>query len=259
VSIDDWTKIDLGPSATQLHTAITYGNGKFVLVGAQTIKRSTDNGVSWDNPVSGITAMLHGVAYGSGLFVAVGNFNGTSTDGISWPPPFTQYTDPSGSTHTLRAVAYGIVSGAGLFVAVGDGRTIVTWNGTNWVVPPMLAIPPPPAVPSGVDFTAITFGNGTFVVAGSNSTILTSPDGSSWTKPTFVPPNTELRGAAYGSAGFVGVTSGTAMTALLTSPNGSSWTSQGGPVGGLRGIGYGAQTFVVVGDMGRIYRSPDQG
>jgi hypothetical protein len=61
---------------------------------------------------------LGGVAYGNGLFVAVG-WNGailTSPDGVTW----TQRT--SGTGNGLNGVAYG----NGRFVAVGRGGTILT-------------------------------------------------------------------------------------------------------------------------------------
>jgi hypothetical protein len=63
------------------------------------------------------------VAYGNGLFVAVGADSRssasvilTSPDGVSW----NQRT--SGTDNNLHGVAYG----NGLFVAVGDGGTILT-------------------------------------------------------------------------------------------------------------------------------------
>jgi hypothetical protein len=57
------------------------------------------------------------VAYGNGLFVAVGG-NGTiltSRDGVNW-------TEQTSRSNTLNSVTYG----KGLFVAVGDGGTILT-------------------------------------------------------------------------------------------------------------------------------------
>ena len=77
---------------------------------------------------------LNGVAYGNGLFVAVGGYSGswfnpstsiilTSPDGAAW----TQRTSPT--SNPLRGVAYG----NGLFVAVGAGGTILTSpDGVRW-------------------------------------------------------------------------------------------------------------------------------
>ncbi|MGY2954787.1 hypothetical protein ACVWZQ_002946, partial [Thermostichus sp. MS-CIW-29] len=76
------------------------------------------DGVSWTQRTSGTSNQLNGVAYGNGLFVAVG-WDGTiltSPDGVSW----TQRT--SGTSNWLNGVAYG----NGLFVAVGWNSTILT-------------------------------------------------------------------------------------------------------------------------------------
>jgi hypothetical protein len=74
--------------------------------------------VSWTQRTSGTSNWLNGVAYGNGLFVAVGDGGTilTSPDGVSW----TQRT--SGTSNQLNGVAYG----NGLFVAVGWDGTILT-------------------------------------------------------------------------------------------------------------------------------------
>lgn len=52
-------------------SGVAYGNGIFVAVGYFTILASSD-GVSWTSLASRISYLLHGVAYGGGTFVAVG-------------------------------------------------------------------------------------------------------------------------------------------------------------------------------------------
>jgi hypothetical protein len=72
---------------------------------------TSPDGVSWTVRTSGTSNLLFGVAYGNGLFVAVG-MSGTiltSPDGVNW----TART--SGTSNSLRGVTYG----NGLFVAVG--------------------------------------------------------------------------------------------------------------------------------------------
>src|SRR5690606_32273764 len=80
---------------------------------------------SWTNRSSGTSRALYGVAYGGGMWVAVGD-NGTiltSADGATW----TSRT--SGTTQILNGVAYG----GGMWVVVGTGGTILTsTNGTTW-------------------------------------------------------------------------------------------------------------------------------
>jgi hypothetical protein len=60
----------------------------------------------------------------------------------------------------------------------------------------------------------VTYGNGTFVAVGEGGTILTSPDGVSWTARTSGTSNW-LDGVAYGNGLFVAV--GDRGT-ILTSP-----------------------------------------
>jgi hypothetical protein len=87
---------------------------------------------------------------------------------------------------------------------------------------------------------------------GLGGTILTSPDGVTWTRRTSG-TNSELRGVAYGDGLFVAVGDGT----ILTSPDGVSWTRQTPPTGNwLYGVTYGNGRFVAVGMYGIILTSP---
>ncbi|MBV6342128.1 hypothetical protein [Candidatus Magnetobacterium casense] len=70
------------------------------------------------------------------------------------------------------------------------------------------------------DLSAVCYGNGTFVAVGDKGTILTSPDGVTWTKGTFTAKDW-LRGVVYGNNTFVAV--GDKGT-ILNSPDGAAWT-----------------------------------
>src|SRR5438034_1114088 len=68
---------------------------------------------------------LSGIAYGNGVFVAVGNSGIvlTSVDGISW-------SDARPVPYTLRGVTFG----NGLFVAVAwTGQILSSTNATQWI------------------------------------------------------------------------------------------------------------------------------
>jgi hypothetical protein len=111
--------------------------------------------------------------------------------------------------------------------------------------------------------------NGSFVVTGAGGTLLTSPDGTTWTPQVSTPPTTNtLRGAAFraaptalyavvGDAGTV-VTSanGTSWTAttLTGAPNLRSVTSNG--VLGTRFLAVGLLGAVVFSDDGTIWSPP---
>ena len=141
---------------------------------------------------------LGGVAYGNGLFVAVG-WNGailTSPDGVNW----TAWT--SGTSSELKGVAHG----NSLFVAVGKSGTILTSpDGVSWNQQ---------TSETSSELKGVAYGNSLFVAVGDDGTILTSPDGVSWTARTSG-TSSELKGVAYGNSLFVAVgKDGT----ILTSP-----------------------------------------
>ncbi|MBI5638791.1 MAG: hypothetical protein HZA17_00035 [Nitrospirae bacterium] len=120
-----WTKREPGlpiPARTfrsDYLSSGTYGNGTFVIVSWSStnhvmtsgyILTSTD-GITWTQAYESIPG-LHGVKYGNGFFVAVGNY-GTilySTDSLTWS------TAPSVTTELLSGISYG----KGTFVAIGS-------------------------------------------------------------------------------------------------------------------------------------------
>jgi hypothetical protein len=163
--------------------AIGFGGGTYIALGTydtigvghtnyDLIKSSTD-GVTWVTRDSGRTRLLDGIAYGSNLFVAVGQHGSilTSPDGTVW----TIRTLPGSDTTSLFGISYG----NGKFVIVGNNphKAYYSTNGINW------ATSTPPA--SVAYLTSITYGAGQFVAAGQDSSqhtlFLTSPDGIAWT------------------------------------------------------------------------------
>ena len=141
-----WTARAAG---TPVFWDMAFGENIYVAVGGGgTIKTSPD-GITWTARTSGITADIEGVAYGSGMFVAVAKSGGgnrvtTSEDGITWTP--LTYTSP------IKEIAFA----NGRFVmlddsvngAYFDAQTCVPtilghlscsadqspeWNGTTWI------------------------------------------------------------------------------------------------------------------------------
>ena len=107
-------------------------------------------------------------------------------------------------------------------------------------------------MPQGNNLNAVTYGNGTFVAVGELGTILTSPDGVTWTIRTSG-TSYGLNGITYGNNTFVAV-----GDTILTSPDGVSWTIRSSMTsGGLQGVTYGNNTFVAVAYSGAILTSPD--
>ena len=108
------------------------GDGKIVVVGKKGAKGvSADGGVTWQS-VPENTLTTYGVAYGAGLFVAVGEGASTgdvivqtSPDGFHWSDQTIHSTNLVGLTD--------VVFGKGQFIAVGGSRVIlVSSNGVDW-------------------------------------------------------------------------------------------------------------------------------
>lgn len=163
-------------------------------------------------------AVLHGVAYGGGRFVAAGA-GGTilsSLTGAEWTPT------SSGTNLALRSVAYG----AGRFVAVGG----TSGQPYRWVIltsPDGMAWEEA-AAGEGAELQQVIFAGDLFVAVGgrqesfANSTglLLTSADGLDWTDRTW-PDSPPLTGVAYGNGRYVAASSG--VEALFASADAKRW------------------------------------
>jgi hypothetical protein len=157
-------------SGTQGLYGLIYGNGKFVAVGGllncsfffcfyNSVSYTSSDGLTWAPSNPGPAYLLSDIAFGNGMFVAVGDGGTivTSADGTSWATP------PSGASELLLNVAYG----HGTFVVVGaqQGGIYTSTDAAHWA-----------ARNSGTTngLFNITYGNGTFLAVGNSGTILQS-------------------------------------------------------------------------------------
>lgn len=94
------------------------------------------------------------------------------------------------------------------------------------------------------NFTAVAFGNNTFVATGAAGEIATSPDGATWQLQNSGTTNA-LNTVAFGNGLFVAAgDNGT----LLTSPDAVTWTARtSGTTATISGVAFGAGRFVAVG------------
>ena len=119
--------------------------------------------------------------------------------------------------------------------------------GTNWA--------PVTTMPSSATLRAVTYGGGQFVAVGDSGTVLTSPDGQTWTSQSSGTTDTlydVTYGAAAGAGRFVAVGGQTA----LMSPDGASWESTAlANANGLRAVTFGAGYFAAAGLSGDIFFS----
>ena len=233
-----WNKGDVvsAPYA-ELISQITYGNGMFVAPVYSYSYYST-NGIKWSKSNTPVSLNWQSVAYGGGVFVAVGvavsiydgatNSTGIiSTDGITW----TQMT--MSHTGIWDSVAYG----NGRFVAAQRGYQVsYSTNGTTWTL----------STPSvNGTWSAVAFGNDKFILCGSGTSAHYSTNGVSWTPGTF-PEMAIYSAIAYGNGIFLAKsTNGGSIQA--TSTNGIAWTSRtfAEITGKALSMIYGNGTFVI--------------
>jgi hypothetical protein len=145
---------------------------------------------------------FHHVAYGNGIYVAVGEWSDSggfyaSADGFNWS---LQYSEPNswGVSLTYSEGRFASVTPRLDFKAVD-----VSADGTNWTTSNFAG------AASGFRPAAITYGNGVYVVVGSTNnvaSIMTSPDGVTWTyRQASTAPGGPINGVAYSFRRFVAI------------------------------------------------------
>ena len=162
----------------------------------------------------------------------------------------------SGADFQLLYVAYG----GGQYVAVGGSYVdydtfkayygiLTSSNGVAWTTVKM-EMPGYSCALSGV-----AYGGGQFVAVGEEGTILTSPDGVTWTAQTSG-TETVLYAVAYGGGKFVVVGF---SNVFYTSSDGINWTAHasGSPQYYHYAVAYDGSQFVATGRNGVILTSPD--
>jgi PKD repeat protein len=179
--LDTWTTRTSG-TALALND-IAFGGGKLVAVGAKgTYRISTDGGASWGTggtvAASSANIYLYGLIHDGTNFVVAGedyDFSVSAWKGVI-------YTSPDGTTWTRRhysgATLKDVAFGGGVYVATGNaGALWRSTNATTWS---------PISSGVAVNLNGVAYGNGGFVSVGaasngSSGTVLTSPDGNTWT------------------------------------------------------------------------------
>jgi uncharacterized protein YjdB len=198
------------------------------------------------------------LAYGKGLFVAVGQNSGvssyykgqrvmTSEDGKKWRSRKTG--DSNGTDSLWNAVAYGEPSGSGLFVALSNGSdsntvySMTSHDGITWSSNSDNGL-------EGLNWTSLTYGQGLFVAVSDSGSIATSGDGIWWNSTTPVAPSTgnyAWKKITYAVGKFV-VVSNTNVS--IYSTDGINWNTvaiQASPNTVWNDLTYGNGMFLAVG------------
>jgi hypothetical protein len=219
-----WTTRTVAVGGTSNRTqarGVAFGASRFVALMNTTgssvenvLPRHSIDGITWTASAapSGLAANtlsdITGVAFGSGLFVAVGNANsgGLATN--------RYLTSPDGITWTARSLPLSlswndVAFGNGRFTVIAPGLVALTSiDGINWTQV---------AMPASADWETMTYGGGRWIaVAPTTTTAAISSDGISWaTMP--LPAASAWNGIATNGTVFV-ATNGTNSPAILT-PN----------------------------------------
>jgi hypothetical protein len=104
---------------------------------------------------------------------------------------------------------------------------------------------------------SVIYANGTFVAVGGSGLVMTSPDGYSWTSRTSTGTQ-NWNSVTYGNENklFVAVAATGNGNKVMTSPDGSSWTGRPSPNETWLSVSYGGNnTYVAVGYYGKIMSS----
>jgi hypothetical protein len=207
-------------------TGTSGGAGTYTVSASQTAGSSgsqiTITCLPWSAGSSTATTTLKSIAYGGGVYVAVGGTAGTASCVSS--------SDQAGTwiARTITALSTGYYSevayGAGTFVAVQNGGTQTSYstNGSSWTAGG--------ALPASTTWASVAYGNGRFVAMAVTGAIAISVDfGVTWTSaPTATGTTTSILASSltwakvrYGQGLFFAVAQGTVGA---TSPDGINWT-----------------------------------
>jgi hypothetical protein len=212
------------PTITVLDTSAKYvaiatGSGD----NCYTTRAGIAAGSAWTSGTGTGKSDLTSIAYGNGVYVAVGGTNSavSSTNGTLW----TTRTIPTLGAGSYSSVAYG----AEMFLAINNGgvATAISANGNSWAAGGNL-----PNVGSNT-WTSVAYGNGRFVAIQANSnTVAYSIDrGLSWSlAPAGLGSTQAWQKVSYGQGLFIATASSTNVCA--TSPDGVTWTLKSLPSSG---------------------------
>jgi hypothetical protein len=244
---DEETTSLLGTDALQFR----YLNGNYFLTRSSVNGVfSSANGLAWTNPLSGASGLLYDIAYGNGVYVAVGA-------GLTVPFRCCVYTSPDGVVWTEHDdatnvfVSYSVAFGGGLFCRFDSfGRPIVSVDGLNWTIYA--------SVQGSTSCRKVQYLNGKFWACFAQNVWSASNPAGTWSQGAF-PSGYSCRDIAFGNNKYVAVgyyTSGGNHAWTAWSLDGISWTTSAlAGETALAGVVFANGSFIACGQSGAVYFS----
>lgn len=224
---------------------VAFGNSRWVVVGEDGSIISSPDGIEWVQEVNpAAPARLDDVAFGGGIFVAVGRAPKmvlTSPDGRKW----TKQEPEVSGFHEI------IYDGSRFIGLLSGGFIITSPNGVEWAQPTR--------VPAKYDVGGIAHGNGVHMEVGYKRTgqppeVFSSSNFSDWL-PRDSKLDQNLMNVGFGLGQFIIVGQG---GALATSVDGVEWTPRNVPhTGFIWDVVQGGDFLVAAAQWGRLLTSPD--
>ncbi len=247
---------------------VVFGNGLFVATGYLGDMLTSTDGTNWTTHSTGTTLSFSGVTYSNGLYVAAGErgASAVSSNGMDWT---------IGDTGDTNFWYWGVTYGEGLYVAAathwdydGPVRIVTSSNGMDWTAATL------PALPAYAELWDVRYADGRFTAVGyfwedffpnnEGVLILTSLDGTTWTRVTDpdIPDegdvgfNNQYWLDEVRHDGTQWIAGGDAEL-LMTSPDGLDWTVLPRPTGtsyDIKAIAFGpGNTTALATRRGRVY------
>lgn len=279
-NITEWVQATSPSGFNQRQRSCCYGNGYYIIAGTAGQMIYSTDAVTWTFVPAFTTAVITGLAYGNGRFVAVdsnGNIYSAALPTETWTLVYqnpviiesvrylnnqfvavgsegffatsidainwNQYTVPT--TNTLIDSAYG----NGCFIAVGASGTIIrSINLIDWF---------DHSITGFGDIRTALFTSDGFVVGGASGNIAHSVDGANWAMATNNTTSTIswIRAFAYAEKRIYTVmyTSAGKGEIWISKDGGATWTVDKSVAGRLWCCVCGDGVFVTSGDSGAIY------
>jgi hypothetical protein len=248
-STDNGITFNSSSSSLEYTGAIAYGRGLTIATGYSAdrgpILVSTDGGVNFD--YTGVTGSFfdlsgHGIAYGNGVWVAVGmNSAGASsiiysTDGYTW-------SAATGTTFSVGGLSIHFANN--VFIAVGEGTNTIlrSADGQNWFTVGGSTF-------SGANIGySVSYGYGRWYAVGDNKMYISVDNGLNWSDSgsSFF-TGQKVLSIVVGEGILVGLVSNGISSLYYTSSNLNSFQSISVTPSRIYGLAYGNKRYMAVGN-----------